>query len=109
ALTNAFNELLDQVEGEQARRTAFSAALMHDLKTPLVAAANLLAIVRDDDDMTREARVEVIGKTAAELQALIELVQKLVDAHRLERPEIPLSRERTDLRQLVEGLVARLE
>lgn len=109
ALSNAFNELLDQVEGEQARRTAFSAALMHDLKTPLVAAANLLAIVRDDDDMTREARVEVIGKTAAELQALIELVQKLVDAHRLERPEIPLSRERTDLRRLVEGLVARLE
>lgn len=109
ALSHAFNELLDQVEGEQARRTAFSAALMHDLKTPLVAAANLLAIVRDDDDMTREGRVEVISKTTAELQALIELVQKLVDAHRLERPEVPLARERLDLRVLVELLVGRLE
>lgn len=109
ALSNAFNELLDQVEGEQARRTAFSAALMHDLKTPLVAAANLLAIVRDDDEMTREGRVDVISKTTNELKSLIDLVQKLVDAHRLERPEVPLARERTDLRSLVELLVTRLE
>ena len=109
ALSEAFNELLDQVEGEQARRTAFSAALMHDLKTPLVAVANLLALVRDDDAMSRDERVEVVSKTTIELQALIELVQKLVDAHRLERPEIPLARERLDLRELVEQLVGRLE
>lgn len=109
ALKHAFNELLDQVEGVQARRAAFSAALMHDLKTPLVAAANLLAIVRDDDRISREGRVEVISKITAELLSLIELVQKLVDAHRLERSEVPLSRERLNLRELVELLVGRLD
>lgn len=109
ALSEAFNDLLEQVEGEQARRTAFSAALMHDLKTPLVAIANLLALVRDDDAMSREERIEVVSKTTTELQALVELVQKLVDAHRLERPEIPLSRERLDLRELVDQLVGRLD
>ncbi len=108
ALTNSFNDLLEQIEIEQGRRTAFTAALMHDLKTPLVAAANLLSVVRDDDGIGREQRVEVMQKTTLELQSLIELVQKLVDAHRLERPEVPLAREPVDLRALVELLVGRL-
>src|SRR5690606_2219048 len=102
------NDLLEQIEIEQGRRTAFTAALMHDLKTPLVAAANLLSVVRDDDGIGREQRVEVMQKTTLELQSLIELVQKLVDAHRLERPEVPLAREPVDLRALVELLVGRL-
>ncbi len=108
ALTNSFNDLLEQIEIEQGRRTAFTAALMHDLKTPLVAAANLLSVVRDDDGIGREQRVEVMQKTTLELQSLIELVQKLVDAHRLERPEVPLAREPVDLRALVELLAGRL-
>jgi len=109
ALTGAFNELLEEVEGEQARRTAFSAALMHDLKTPLVAATNLLQVVRDDDDLSRASRVDVVGKITAELRALIELVQKLVDAHRLERAEVPLAREPVDLAELMRELVGRLQ
>lgn len=108
ALTESFNDLLEEIEIEQGRRTAFTAALMHDLKTPLVAAANLLGVVRDDDSLGREQRVEVMQKTASELQALIELVQKLVDAHRLERPEVPLARESVDLTALVTTLVTRL-
>lgn len=108
ALTESFNDLLEEIEIEQGRRTAFTAALMHDLKTPLVAAANLLGVVRDDDAMGREQRVEVLHKTALELQALIDLVQKLVDAHRLERPEVPLARESVDLAALVKLLVTRL-
>jgi len=109
ALIDSFNELLDDVEREQGRRAAFSAALMHDLKTPLVAAANLLSVVRDEDGLGREQRVEVLRRTTLELQALIELVQKMVDAHRLERPEVPLAREPVDLRELVDLLVDRLE
>lgn len=108
ALTGAFNELLEEVEGEQARRTAFSAALMHDLKTPLVAATNLLQVVRDDDELSRANRVDVVGKITAELRALIELVQKMVDAHRLERAEVPLAREQVDLAELLRVLVSRL-
>ncbi|HET8986295.1 MAG TPA: ATP-binding protein [Trueperaceae bacterium] len=108
ALTGAFNELLEEVEGEQARRTAFSAALMHDLKTPLVAATNLLQVVRDDDGLTRESRVDVVGKITEELRSLIELVQKMVDAHRLERAEVPLAREHVELADLMRALVSRL-
>lgn len=108
ALTEAFNGLLAEVEGEQARRRAFLAALMHDLKTPLVAATNLLGVVRDDSNLSREQRIEVVARITDELTALIDLVQKLVDAHRLEGMEPQLHRERVDLRELMEGIVARL-
>lgn len=109
ALAETFNELLDEVSREQGRRAAFTAALMHDLKTPLVAAVNLLHVVREADGLGREQRVEVMRRLANELQALIDLVQKMVDAHRLERPEVPLAREEVDLRALVDLLVERLE
>lgn len=108
ALTEAFNGLLTEVENEQSRRRAFLAALMHDLKTPLVAATNLLGVVRDDSSLSREQRVEVVTRISAELTSLIDLVQKLVDAHRLEGMEPQLHRERVDLRGLVEDIVARL-
>lgn len=109
SLRRSFNQLLAQVEVEQGRRSAFMAALMHDLKTPLVAANNLLQIVREDDTLTREKRVEVVGHLSNELAALIDLVQKLVDAHRLERADVPLVREHVSLDDLVARVVRRLE
>ncbi|MEJ2359367.1 MAG: hypothetical protein P8Y13_14990, partial [Deinococcales bacterium] len=38
AVKRAFNAMLQEVHQEQARRSSFTAALMHDLKTPLIAA-----------------------------------------------------------------------
>lgn len=108
ALKRSFNALLEQVEVEQARRNAFMAALMHDLKTPLIAATNLLSVVRDDDALTRERRVEAVSHLTRELSALSDLVQKMVDAHRLERPDVPLSREPTEIHTLVRRVIERL-
>ncbi len=109
SLRRSFNQLLAQVETEQARRSAFMAALMHDLKTPLVAASNLLQIVKDDDSLSRERRVEVVGHISNEITALVDLVQKLVDAHRLERSDLRLTREHVPLTDLVQRIVTRLE
>lgn len=109
ALRMAFNELLARVETDQQRRNAFMAALMHDLKTPLVAANNLLQIVKDDDSLSRQKRVEVVGHLSSELASLIDLVQKLVDAHRLERSHVPLVRDQLALTDLVQRVVQRLE
>ncbi len=108
ALKRSFNALLEQVEVEQARRSAFMAALMHDLKTPLIAATNLLMVVRDDAELTRERRIEAVAHLTRELQALADLVQKMVDAHRLERQDVPLSRERVEVQALVRRVIERL-
>ncbi len=107
-LKRSFNALLAQVEVQEARRNAFTAALMHDLKTPLIAANNLLAVVRDDDNLDRASRVELVTRLGREMEALIDLVQKLVDAHRLERADVPLSRRDTSLLDLAAVVMQRL-
>ena len=108
ALKHAFNAMLQEVHQEQARRSAFTAALMHDLKTPLIAANHLLNVVRDNEALTREQRIEVVSRLSTENQALIDLVQKMVDAHRLELEDVPLKREATELEQLVGRVLERL-
>lgn len=109
ALRRAFNDLLRQVELQQQRRNSFMAALMHDLKTPLVATTNLLTVVRDDDELSKERRIEVIGHLTTELRSLTELVQKMVDAHRLERSDVPLNRTTVKIDALLRSVLQRLE
>ncbi len=108
AVKRAFNEMLAEVHQEQERRSSFMAALMHDLKTPLVAASHLLAVVRDNEHLTREQRIDVVSRLSTENQALIALVQKLVDAHRLELESVPLKREDVEVGSLVAAVLDRL-
>ena len=108
AVKRAFNAMLEEMHQEQARRGSFTAALMHDLKTPLIAANHLLNVVRDNEELTREQRIDVVSRLSTENQALIDLVQKMVDAHRLELEDVPLKREPTDLRALLNGVLERL-
>lgn len=108
AVKRAFNEMLQDLHQEQARRSSFTAALMHDLKTPLIAANHLLQVVRDNEKLTREQRIGVVARLSTENQALIDLVQKMVDAQRLELEDVPLKREPTALRGLVAAVLDRL-
>ncbi len=108
AVKRAFNAMLQEMHQEQGRRSAFTAALMHDLKTPLIAANHLLNVVRDNEELTRDQRIEVVSRLSTENQALIELVQKMVDAHRLELEDVPLKRQSIDLRVLVGDVLDRL-
>jgi len=85
------------------------AALVHDLKTPLIAANHLLEIVRDSDDLTRDRRVTLVSRLTTENQALIDLVQRMVDAHRLEREQVLLHRQETSLAGLVAAIAERIE
>lgn len=108
ALKQSFNDLLAQVGLEQSRRGSFMATLMHDLKTPLIAANNLLGVVRDSDTLSREERVHLVSQILQENRSLIALVQKMVDAHKFEREDVPLKKERCELGHLLAGVVERV-
>ena len=108
-LRAAFDELLAQVETEQSRRRAFMATLMHDLKTPLIAANHLLAVIRDDDSLSRAERSNLAAGLLEENSRLVELVQKFVDANKFERRDVPLRLERVDLNPLMQQVVARVQ
>lgn len=107
AFKQSFNQLLTQVNLEQSRRASFMATLMHDLKTPLVAANHLLAAIRDNDQLSRQERVTLVGQLLEENRRLTELVQKMVDAHKYERDGVTLTKEPCDLGALVRGLAER--
>ena len=104
----SFNTLLAQVSLEQSRRSSFMATLMHDLKTPLVAANHLLAVIRDTDSLPREERIDIVSRILSENKRLTELVQGMVDAHKFERDDVPLKREKLELKDLVAGVLERV-
>jgi signal transduction histidine kinase len=108
ALKRSFNDLLEQVEREQSRRDSFMATVMHDLKTPLVASNHLLTAVRDDPELGATERRAVVEHLLEENQALLSLVRRLVEAHRLERSQVELQRSPTDLEALVRATVDRV-
>jgi signal transduction histidine kinase len=108
-LKASFNDLLAQVNLEQSRRSAFMATLVHDLKTPLIASGHLLAVVRDTDTLPKHERIELVGQILRENQGLLELVQKLVDAYKLEHEDVVLKRESVQLSALVENVLARVQ
>jgi signal transduction histidine kinase len=105
----SFNNLLQQLDTEQRKRTAFMAALMHDLKTPLIAVGNLLTVVEASDDLSREERIHLVSELHLETDRLIELVQKMVDAHKFEHQEVELRRVPCQLHSVVDIIVTRLE
>lgn len=108
AFSHAFNDLLQRISTEQSRRNAFVATLMHDLKTPLVATNNVLAIVRDKDDLSKDERLLLINQIVDENERLISLVQKLVVAHKFDREGVQLKKESTNLATLVNRVVENL-
>ncbi|MBB6098705.1 signal transduction histidine kinase [Deinobacterium chartae] len=107
-LRRSFDELLERLEVEQSRRAAFMATLMHDLKTPLIAANHLLEVLRSTD-LPAPERVELADRIIEENKGLLELVRKMVEAHRFEREGVILHRQNTDLRALAALIAARAQ
>jgi signal transduction histidine kinase len=97
-LRETLRGLLEQISLEQSRRDAFIAALVHDLKTPLIATGHLLAVIEKDDTLTREERVKLVGSLHVETERLVDpkeleraLYNLLTNAVRYARAEISIS------------------
>lgn len=133
-LKGSFNALLAQVQQEQSRRGAFMATVMHDLKTPLLAMRNLLRTLQADAGMAQgggranipsglpdgagagsqpplgaERTSSMLARITEENEALVDLVQRLVDAYRLERSDLSLERRSIRLHDVVAGVIERAE
>lgn len=82
----------------EAFRRAFIADFSHELKTPLtgiLGATDMLA------DAPESARATLVGMIRRESTRLNDLAQGVLDLARLERDDVPLRRERTNLAELV--------
>ncbi|MGL4611864.1 MAG: sensor histidine kinase [Trueperaceae bacterium] len=108
-LQDTLKELLGKIATEQSRRNAFIATLVHDLKTPLVATGHLLGMIEENDQLTKEGRVKVVHSLHLEIERLIDLVQKMVDAYKYERKDIKLQRVSYPIHTLVATIAERVE
>ncbi len=108
-LRAAFSRLLESLQEEQQKRGAFMATLVHDLKTPIIAANHVLEAIERDDNLSREDRIGLISSVHTEFEALLRLVQQMVDAHRFEREDVNLTLEPLNLRPLAGRVAERLE
>ncbi|CAM4057196.1 sensor histidine kinase [Deinococcus frigens] len=107
-LRRAFSDLLGRLGTEQTRRNAFMATLVHDLKTPLIAAGHLThALV--NLPLPEAERREVGTQMGAETARLLALVQQMADAHRFEREDVMVQTVPTDLRALLDDVARRVQ
>lgn len=106
ALRSAFTGLLERLGTEQARRGAFMATLVHDLKTPLIATGHLVRLLMNGA-LSGPERQDVGEQLLSENARLLALVQQMADAHRFEREAVQLHCRPTDLGALLEALAAR--
>ena len=105
-LQDALDFFLRRVEDRQLRQSAWIGALVHDVKTPVAAAANALTTVsRDVHTWTGQER-ELVGRVGSELRHLAGHVQDLLDALRLDREDVELRREDVDVEALVREVVS---
>ena len=108
-LKTSFNSLIANITKEQSQRSNFIASLMHDLKTPLIASGHLLTVIYESDEIRAEQRLELISKLKEENKNMIDLIQKMVDAHRFEREEIKLNFQTQAIEDIVNNVVNRLK
>lgn len=106
-LRQAFLGLLERLNTEQVRRSAFMATLVHDLKTPLIATGHLTRLLVGDSLSSAE-RQEIGEQMLGENGRLLALVQQMADAHRFEREDVQLSLGTLEAAPLLRRLEQRL-
>ena len=113
SLLGSLDQFLSKTQQRHARQTAWIGAVVHDLKTPLVACINALEAIADEHAVCANCGDSdtsvVAGRLAAELRSLVASVQKMVDVVRFEREDVTLDREMVDLGSLASEVVARFQ
>jgi signal transduction histidine kinase len=106
-LVDAVTFMLRRIEERQRRQAAWAAALVHDIKTPVAAAANGLEPLSSDARTWTGDDRALVRSVALELRSLASHVQQLLDAMSLEREDVKLELTEVDLglvvRQILEG------
>ena len=107
-VASAFNETLGRLEASVAEMRQFSAALAHELRTPLAALRGEIETTllhpRTPDEYQRG-----LVSQLEEIDKLSRMVSQLLTLARAESGEITLGRDPVDLASLAQSIVSQLE
>jgi signal transduction histidine kinase len=107
-LSQAFNDMVDRLQGVLQMQADFVANVSHELRTPLTSVKGLIETLRDgavDDQVVRDRFLETIE---GETNRLIRLVNELLLLSRLDSDALTLRREAVDVVQLAEAATEEL-
>lgn len=76
-LVNAFNQLLDRLEKEFEREKRFSAAVAHELKTPLTVVKTNIEFLQMEENPNADDYAETISVVQKQNERMIQLVRDL--------------------------------
>jgi signal transduction histidine kinase/CheY-like chemotaxis protein len=101
-------DLLSRLEDADRRKDEFLAMLGHELRNPLAAIQNALALLSHDPttDEKSQRQHEVIDR---QLRHLCRMVDDLLDVSRITQGKVVLQRQLVDLRAVVEAAVHTLD
>ena len=107
-VSRSFNEMASRLQTAQSRqgqledeRKQFTAALSHDLRTPLSSARVMLEAVRDGVVDGPEERDEYVARTLREINNLSDLVDDLFELSLIDVGALKLEMKPTPLQELV--------
>ncbi len=108
AVALAFNDTLGRLERAVAEMRQFSAALAHELRTPLAALRGEIetALLHPQ---SRDGSGRQFASQLEEIDKLKRLIDQLLTLARAEAGEIPIARDRVDLGAMIESLVEQLD
>lgn len=98
-----------EAEGERLRSSLLS-SVSHDLRTPLTTIVGSAGALLEKDEIARSPKSrELLENIQAEAERLTHLVQKLLQATRLESGTLRLEKEKYPVEEVVESVLGRFE
>ncbi len=92
-------------EAEQ-RKNDLVVYLAHDLKTPLTSVIGYLTLLRDEPDLSPEARARYTGVALDKAERLEDLINECFDITRFNLSHLELELQRVDLTRMLQQLVS---
>ena len=107
-LGNAFNALLDRLEGSFQKARQFTSDVSHELRTPLTVIRSVGEVgLRGDRDATDYRTI--VGSMLEEVNRLTDLVDRLLTLSRSDTGSLKLKAETVELGELADGIVSDLK
>ena len=86
-------------------KNEFMGIAAHDLRNPLNAVKGYTEMMREEPDMEQQERSELLDRVHDATTRMVEMVQNLLDANRIERGEMQLNLTPTDLVPVLNSVV----
>jgi signal transduction histidine kinase len=103
-LTQAFNEMQQQLARVDRARREFIANASHELRTPIFSLGGFVELLQDEQ-LDQATRDEFLQTMSEQIERLQKLAADLLDLSRLDAGSLDIERERVDLGELA-GTVA---